>query len=800
MNKPYLDSKLSPEERAKLLLAQLSLDEKMGQVVCFFPRTPNLFEGFDNYPNGVGQVSLLVMREMENMEQCVEFQRTMQEKAMAASPHNIPAIFHMEAVCGAYIPGAASFPYNVGRGSSWNPDLEEKIGQIIGRQERALGITHTFAPVLDVAHDARFGRCGEAYSEDAALTAAFGSAFTKGVQADSTGPLKSEAVAKHFLGSHHIEGGIHGTHCEIPSRLLREVYAKPFQAAITEAGLKGIMPSYNSINGEPVSASEEILTDLLRGDMGFDGLAVSDYSAVNNIHCVQKVCENKAEAGFRAMTAGMDMELQSKVCFGDELAELFLFGKADTAILDRAVLRVLTAKFRMGLFENPFTLDGDELQREFFDSDDKSIMLQAARESLVLLKNDGALPIKKDIKRIAVIGCHAESARYHFGGYSHVGMAEGVMAEISTMAGLASAKGEKAVMETVPGTPIQADSPKFEAVLKRLTPDAKSLLEQLKIKLPDAEIVYSYGYPFAGDDISGHMEALETARNADFVILTLGGKNSTGSIASMGEGVDTTDVNLPACQELFIEKLAELGKPSAAVHFNGRPISSDAADRHVGAILEAWNPSEMGADAIVDVLLGDYNPGGKLPISVAYNTGQIPVYYNHPNGSSYHQGESIAFSDYVDLPHTPRYYFGHGLSYTTFKYSNLKIDKKEVAPYSTVDICVDVTNTGSAAGDEVVQLYLRDRYASMTRPVMELVGFKRLYLLPGERKKVRFVVDMSQTAFLDRKMKWKIEAGDIDVFVGASSADIRLEDSFKITDDLIVDGKTRGFYAKAEVL
>lgn len=558
------------------------------------------------------------------------------------------------------------------------------------------------------------------------------------------------------------------------------------------------MPCYASINGEPISASKEILTGLLRDEMGFDGITLSDYCAVMNIHQVQKVSESYTEAGLRALSAGMDMELHFKKCFNDELAEWFATGKADIDILNSAVRRILATKFRMGLFENPYALSGEELTKAFHGSEDVDVTLQSARESLVLLKNDGTLPIQKSVKKIAVIGCHASDARIFFGGYTHFSMAEGLLAAISTMAGLETKADEKkSVMKTIPGTPIQVDDdPAFEALLQKQKPGIKNLLEQLKECLPQTEIEYSYGYPVAGNDMSGHEEALAIAGEADLVILTLGGKHGTSSIASMGEGIDGTDINLPICQEIFLEKLSELHKGVVAVHFNGRPISSDAADKYANAILEAWNPAEKGAEAITDVLLGNYNPSGKLPLSVVRSAGQTPVYYNHPNGSSYHQGESIGFSNYVDMPHTPRYYFGHGLSYSSFGYSNLRLSSTQIEPNGVITIQFDIENTGEMQGTEVVQLYVKDRFAKMTRPVMELAGFKRVELKPGEMQTVNLHVEPSQMAYLDKDMKWFIEAGDIDVKIGSSSHDIRLEGSFRITSDLYLDGKNRKFYSK----
>ena len=794
----YQNTALSPGERAADLLSRMSLEEKMGQVVGYYPNAMETEGEFEAaYPQGAGQVSCLEMRSLEDLSEAAAFQRDIQTKIMALSEHHIPAIFHMEGLCGAYLPGAASFASGIGRGAAWDPGLEERIGEIVGRQERAAGITQTLAPVLDISHDSRMGRQGETYGEDPVIASALGSAFVRGLQGGETGGRRSESVAKHFLGFHASEGGIHGTVCEITDHTLRELYAKPFQAAITEAGLRGVMPCYCSINGEPVSASKRILTGLLREEMGFDGVAVSDYCAVSNIHNVQKLCDSPAEAGLRAMEAGMDMELHFKACFNEELAEWFRTGKADIGILDRAVRRILEAKFRMGLFEHPFALTGDALTEAFGREEDRRISLDAARESLVLLKNNGVLPVAPDVKKIAVIGWQASTARIFYGGYTHFSMAEGLQAAISTMAGLQTEKGEKEEIPYIPGTRIQADDPSFEEVLKRQNPKVKSLLEQLKTDMPGTTIVYAEGYTFAGDDLSGHEEALRAAAEADLVILTLGGKHGTGSIASMGEGIDASEIGLPPCQEEFLKKLARLQKPSVGIHFNGRPVSSDAAEECLDAILEAWNPSEGGAQAIVEALLGRYNPGGKLPLSVARRSGQIPVYYNHVNGSGYHQGESIAFSEYVDLTHKPRYPFGYGLSYTEFSYSDLRLSAKCAAPEDVIEIQVTVKNTGRMAGDEVVQLYIQDEYAQMIRPVKELAGFLRVSLAPGESKTVVFRMKVSQTAFVGRDGNWIVEAGNIQVMIGSSSEEIRLTDSFAITQSREICGRERGFYAEA---
>ncbi len=381
-------------------------------------------------------------------------------------------------------------------------------------------------------------------------------------------------------------------------------------------------------------------------------------------------------------------------------------------------------------------------------------------------------------------------------------MAESTLAAANSIAGVSGKDGVSAEqIRTVPGTRVQSDEgPEFDEILCRQKPDCISLLDQLKKARTGTEILYAYGYPVAGPDESGFTEALKIASEADIVILTLGGKHGTCSMSTMGEGVDAANINLPPCQECFIREAAKLGKPLIGVHLDGRPISSDAADECLNAILEAWNPAECGAEAIVDVLTGVYNPGGRLPVTVPYHAGQIPLYYNHPNNSAWHQGGSIGFADYVDLPHRPRYSFGFGLSYTRFHYGNLALSAAEISPYEPLIVTAEIQNTGELAGDEVVQLYISDRFSSRTRPVQELAGFCRVFLDTGEKKTVRFTLAPSQLAFLDKDMCWKIEKGDFDVRIGASSEDIRLESVFHITDDAWIDGKKRSMIAETEVL
>ena len=799
MMKGYMNAALSPRERAELLLHEMNLDEKMAQLVGVFAVKGAEDRMAAYFKSGIGQISSLEFRSCDSLEEIAAWQRQLQSIVMKSNRHHIPAVFHMEGLCGPLMQDTTAFPSGISRGSSFDPALEKKIGETVSRQEAALGITQILAPVLDISRDSRMGRQCEPYGEDPTLAAAMGAAYTHGIQETETAGRTPDASAKHFFGFHNSSGGIHGTHVDAGDRLMLEIYGKPFQAAITEAGLKGVMPCYGSLNGLPIHASRHYLTNILRDEMGFEGVTVSDYGGASNAHEYQGIGETMGDAGLRCLAAGLDVELPMPVAYAGELKQKFADGEADMALLDSAVVRVLEAKFRMGLFEHPFALEGDDLDKTVHHDEDEQLAAQSARESLVLLKNDGVLPLTGQEKTIAVIGPAGTNARYYFGGYTHLSMVEAKHAARNSMAGV---KGNEVKNEVcfVPGTNVEDDeNEEFAGVLTKLKPNCKSLVQVLEAELPNARILHAHGYHKAGADESLFAEALAIARQADVILLTLGGKNGSGSIATMGEGVDGTNINLPACQDAFIREAKKLGKPLIGIHFDGRPISSDAADECLDAILECWNPAVYTAEAVTDALLGKLNPSGKMPVSTAYCAGQIPVYYNHPNGSMWTQAPSIGFADYVDCPHRPRYCFGHGLSYTVFAYSDLTLDKKETMPFEAVNISLKVKNTGSCVGTEIVQLYIRDIYASMTRPYKELQGFARVELQPGEEKEVTFALKPSQMAFLDEDMRWKIEKGEFEVQIGSSSEDIRLKDSFTVTENACLVGKTRTFYALGSI-
>ncbi len=785
-----------PSEKAKALLALLSPEEKLAQLVGWLPGQDVTKEEIaEHCPHGIGQISTLQVRSMKTLDEAVEWQRKLQEQIMAQSPHHIPAIFHMEGVCGAFLQGAASFPCNMARGAGWDPETEEAIGRIVAGQHRAAGITQTLAPVLDIARDPRLGRYAESYSEDPTLVSALGTAYAQGVQKDDGSPLHSEGVAKHFVGSHHVEGGIHGAHAEIPPRLMREVYAKPFQAAFASANLRGVMPCYCVVDGEPSSASKAILTKLLRDEMGFDGVCVSDYSAIHNVMAAQHAASTKEEAGLRSLMAGMDVELPNGDCFTKDL----LHHPEAQSRIDEAVLRVLTAKFRMGLFEHPFALSEAARQEAFDGSRVHPTLSKAAHQGIVLLKNDGALPIRRG--RVAVIGCHAENPRIFFGDYTHLSMASAVLAVRNSIAGIgdSATKGNHHA-KMIPGSPVQSDeTDEFQSLLKHQKPSMMTLLEALRQALPECTFTSAYGYPPHGEDDSHYQEALDIIAQADTVIVTLGGRYGSCSIATTGEGVDATNINLPLCQSHFLRKAAQLGKPIIGLHFDGRPLSDDAADDCCNALLECWALAEGGPLAVADVVAGKFNPCGKMPVSVPKCAGQIPVYYNHPWGSCWHQGESIGFSNYVDMPHEPRYPFGYGLSYTTFAYSDMVVSSETLPADGSIDVSCTVTNTGDCEGTEVSQLYFSDPSASMVRSVKELAGFARVTLKPKESKRVTWHFPASLTAFVDEDMLWRVEAGEIRLLAGASSEESPLTASVCIPQTIIIDARTRAFWAESSV-
>lgn len=792
----YEDRNVSPDERARDLLAQMTLEEKMGQICAYFPRNWSKEDLKEQNPYGAGEISCFGMREIENAEELERYQRELQDAVMELSEHRIPALFHIEGLCGILVKGAQAFPSGIGRGATWNPRLEERVGEIVGKQSLAVGAHQVLAPVLDISRDARLGRQGEAYGEDPVLAGEMGSAYVRGIHKGGRGHVM--ATAKHFIGYHAGMGGIHAANSLVTDRELEEIYAKPFQTAISEEHLEGVMPCYSAVNGEPISGSEKYLRKLLREKMGFEGIIVADYCSVSEMHERQKLYETLEEAGKQALKAGVDSELPSVKSYNANLLEEIRQGAFPEEFLNQAVLRMLTMKFKLGLFENPYAFSGRQIEDIFLQKEAEDTGKEAAAESVVLLKNNGILPLKDKKMKIAVIGHHGASVRTMYGGYSYISMTERWLGSANTMAGV-DEKTEDLQRQSdfFPGSRVQREHPLAEQLARRLEPKAQNLYEAIQAEFQMAEVSYAYGYPYIGDDESSYGEALQIAGEADVVIVTLGGKYGTGSMSSTGEGIDSVSIQLPQCQERFLEKLSNLNKPCIGIHFDGRPVSSDRADA-LDALIEAWSPAGTGGEVLAEILSGKRNPSGRLPVSVAYCAGQEPVFYNHLNGSGCHQGSIGAFDSYVDCDREPRYAFGYGMSYTTFVYRNLKLDKREILPNEEIRISIEVENTGAREGMEVVQLYLRDTYATIVRPVQELAGFYKVVLKPGERKVICFRVLPGLLAYLDHNMEWKIEKGEVEVLVGASSEEIHAKDSFHVTETIMIEGRTRPFYAEAE--
>ena len=784
----------SINKRVDELFNQMSFDEKVAQLVGYNQAAWSKDNLNHDFPNGAGQVSLLVGEEMDDIQAIAQLQRQIQTRILQLSPHHIPAFFHVETLTGLKLPGATTFPTGIAQAATFDPAVAEQMGEVLGQEAHEVGATLAFSPVLDISRDARFGREGETFGEDPALASQIGVGIVTGIQKNG----EVAAVAKHFLGYQAAESGIHAAVAEIPERLLHEVYAKTFQAAISIGNLKGIMPCYSAINGEPVSGSKHLLTTMLRKKMGFSGITVSDYDGISEILTRYRLGTSLAETGRRALIAGIDQELPSMNAYRPELLAQYRDEPEFDQALSVAVKNVLRLKFELGLFEHPFAGATEANSQGFRRRESIAVSRQVARESMVLLKNDGTLPLSRQVKSVAIVGCHADSIRSMFGGYSFMSTLEKHFGVANTMAGVEdvpSRQNSQQVKATYSGSNVEMENPSVEAFARKQEPGVKSLYQQIKADLPDSNVHYTYGFPYIGDDESHFDEALHAIKRSDVAIITVGGKYGTGSSASQGEGIDATNINLPKCQEDFIKAAAELNKPLVVVHFGGRPISSDSVDQYASAIIEAWNPAQCGAAVLSDLLLGKAEPTGRMPVTTAYNAGQMPLYYNHPYGSSYHQATGGAFSGYVDAPHEPRYFFGEGLAYTSFDYRNLQVaDARD-----EIKVTCEITNTGKRVGTEIVQLYFQNRHASMVRPNLELLGTARVWLLPHQTKLVSFRVEMSQLAYLHEDMSWRVDQAPLDFSVGHAANDLRLTKTIEIQHENVFDEKSRAFFATSKI-
>ena len=803
-NSLYKNCNLSIEERVADLLSRMNPLQKVAQLQCML-----LVPGYDipipaMFPNGLGAIGF--SHGSKTATEMADKIHAVQEFMLNQTELGIPTLAHCEALSGGVFPEADIFPVAIGLGATWNEDNLKAVGQITAKQMKAVGFRHALSPNLDICRDPRWGRISECYSEDPTLVSELGCAFIAGLQ----GPNMENgisATAKHYFGYAAGEAGLNMAPSTLSDREINETHLKPFQAAITETALGSVMNSYSVVNGEAISNSQFYLKDVLREQLGFDGVVISDYASVEKLVTTYNICETIPEAGISAIKAGIDIEAPIPNTYRAEIILAAIQqGILKEEVLNEAVANILRLKFRLGLFENPYP----EIEniKNFHEQYIVNAVKKATKESLVLLKNeDNFLPLENKLKKIAIIGPEADSIRALYGAYTYPAAIELTIAGMLTaQPGMKDLRQLAEDMENSPGIkPIKGmkEDERLQSILREMYPMATTIREELCEKWPNAEILYAKGCDYSHPDTTGFSEAIAIAKQADIVILAIGGKNGWGGACTIGEGIDSQNIGLPGVQENLALEIMNVNPNAVVIHLDGRPLSSEAIVNKAPAILEAWQPSTYGAEILVATLLGEYNPAGRLPFTTARYAGQLPVYYNMKNGAGNKGlGDSAIFADgYIDGTSEPLYWFGHGLSYSTFEYSDMQLSCNEISGNGEMEASVTITNTSEVDGDEVVQLYIADPIASVVRPVKDLVGFRRIHLHSGESKKIKFKWKLSQMAFLDLNMNWKVERGTMNVEIGASAFDIRQQGTFEITEDFILnDGKERGFYARTEII
>lgn len=713
------------EKRIDNLIAKMTLDEKIGQLNQL------------SYGKGWGpEVEVQIPDEYKALVRegkvgsflnaiGAEYTYELQKVAVNESRMKIPLLFGLDVIHGF----RTTFPVPLAEASTWQPELIELSAHYQALEAASAGIHWTFSPMVDVARDPRWGRIVEGSGEDPYLGSLMAAARVKGYQGNFSGD-NIIACAKHFAGYGGAEGGRDYNTVDISERTFREVYLKPFKSAV-DAGVKTLMASFNEVNGIPSSGNRNLLTDILRNEWGFNGFVVSDWNSVGELVDHGFAVDLK-DAGSISINAGLDMDMESR-SYINNLAELVKEKKVSEEVIDESVRRILRVKFLLGLFDDPYKYcDKEREQKNIMTQEAQNAALEEAKRSIVLLKNDGSLlPLKKDIKKIAVIGPLAESTKDPLGPWATVGNPDDV---ITVVEGLK------------------------------------------KIVSSQTKILYSKGCEVDSNSTDGFQDAIKTAEESDVVILCLGESREMSGEASCRSSLD-----LPGVQEKLVEEIYKTGKPVVVVLMNGRPLSVQWLNDNVPAIVEAWFLGIKSGDAIAQVLFGDYNPSGKLPVTFPRTVGQVPIYYNHKNTGRPGDKENYYTSQYLDLPLTPLYPFGYGLSYTSFKYDNLKLDKDTINKNESLTASINITNTGKVEGEEVVQLYIRDLVGSVTRPVKELKGFRKIKLSPGETQTVSFSVTPDMLTFLDINLKPVIEPGKFNVMIGGNSVDLN-SISFEVTD------------------
>lgn len=754
----YKDAAQPVEARVNDLLARMTLEEKVSQLVALWLNKGTIQTPageFDParasaaFPNGLGMISRPSDRKgvatgttaaganagdvNRSAEDNARYVNAAQKWSVERTRLGIPMLMHEEALHGLVAPGATSFPQSIGLASTWNPGLIEQVFSVAAKEARARGANLMLAPVVDVARDPRWGRIEETYGEDPYLVGEMGLAAIRGFQG-TTLPLAPDKVfvtLKHMTGHGQPENGTNIGPASLGERNLRENFFPPFERAVKELPVLSVMASYNEIDGIPSHASNWLLNDVLRGEWGFQGAVVSDYFAVRELVTRHHMYKDIKDAAARAIDSGVDVETPDGEGF-NHLIALVKEGRLSQGQIDNAVRRVLRMKFAGGLFENPYA-DEKTAARKTNTPEAIALARQAARESIVLLKNaNGLLPLDASgIKRMAVIGTHAKDTP--IGGYSDipthvVSVLEGMQAE---------GKGKFAV-DFAEG-----------------------------VRITDHRIWSKDDVALVPDSVNDALraEAIETAKKADVVVMVLGGNEAVSREAWADEHLgDSETLELPGPQNALAKEILALGKPVVVILLNGRPYAVNYLAENAPALIEGWYLGEQTGTAIGDVVFGRYNPGGKLPVSIARNVGQLPIYYNK---------KPSARRGYLFGDTTPLYPFGYGLSYTSFDIAAPVLATPTIGIADTVTVRVDVANTGKRAGDEVVQLYVRDDEASVTRPVTELKRFQRVTLQPGEKRTVTFELKPADLSFYNVDMKRVVEPGTFTISAGPNSATLK---------------------------
>jgi len=705
------------ERKVNALIAKMTLAEKLGQLQILDGEANGNYrpEHLDLVRNGLLGSTLNV----RGAQKVNELQREAMKSRL-----KIPHLFAFDVIHGY----RTLFPVPLGEAATFDIKLAELSAYIAAKEARSAGVAWTFAPMVDIARDPRWGRIVEGAGEDTFLGAEFARARVFGFQGkDYSANDRVLACAKHWVGYGAANGGRDYNTTDISENTLYNVYFPPFKATI-DAGVGTFMSAFNDLNGVPTSGNHWTLTEVLRNQWKFDGFVVSDYTSVMEL-LKHGYAKDEADAAQLALNAGVDMEMVSRF-YNQTGAELIKDKRLTTATIDEAVRRILRIKYRLGLFDKPFTDETLE-SKTLLSAENRKTAREIAAKSFVLLKNDNeTLPISKNIKSIAVVGALADNQRIMNGSWAGDGRDE----------------------------------------------DAVTLLQGIKNKLGNnTKINYAPGCEIACENSDGFKDAVSLVSKSDFTILVVG-----EDAGMSGEASSRSVLDLPGKQLDLVKAIHASGKPYAIVLMNGRPLTINWLAENSPAILETWFAGTEGGNAIADTLFGDANPGGKLPVTFPRSVGQIPLFYNHKNTGRPFEAENKYTSKYLDVPNTPLYPFGYGLSYTNFRLSNLRLSQSAIRPDGSLNVMVDVENTGKRTGDEVVQLYIRDVVASISPAVRELKGFQRISLKPGEKKTVSFTLKPEHLGFYNAQMKFVVEPGDFKVYVGNSSLD-GLESDFIVT-------------------